>query len=89
MICFLALNLAGCEDRFEDSPSGTQKPGNTENLEQVTRRSPVVAETWRSLAVGTKEDPETARSREMVTARSQGMVTARSRDLGTRGINRS
>ena len=30
LICFLALNLAGCEDRFEDNPSGTQKPGNTE-----------------------------------------------------------
>ena len=30
VICILALNFAGCEDRFGDDPTDTQKPGNTE-----------------------------------------------------------
>ena len=30
VICILALNFAGCEDRFGEDPTDTQKPGNTE-----------------------------------------------------------
>lgn len=30
LICFLALNITGCEDKLNDNPSNTQKPGTGE-----------------------------------------------------------
>ena len=68
LICFLALNISGCEEKIADNSTGTQKPGNTEKPEGgANEEQPGTGEEQPGTEEpGTPSEPEITKESEFV-----------------------
>ena len=60
LICFLALNISGCEEKIADNSTGTQKPGTGEEKPGTGEEQPGTEEP------GTPSEPEITKESEFV-----------------------